>query len=212
MTALLDRLVGLLSGTAGPAPVDRTARDLLARYREPHRAYHDERHLAEVLVALDALTRAAAPPAVLLAASWHDAVYDPRTTDSEERSALLAERELPPLGLGAGEVARLVRLTSTHDPAREDGAGALLCDADLAVLAAAPQRYAEYAAGVRAEYAHVAAEAFRAGRAAVLRTLLDRPAVYATAAGRERWEAAARRNLAAELVALTGDGGADPRR
>lgn len=184
----------------------------MARYREPHRAYHDERHLAEVLVALDALTGAAAPAAVLLAAYWHDAVYDPRATDSEERSALLAERELPPLGLGAGEVARLVRLTATHDPAPEDGAAALLCDADLAVLAAPPQRYAQYAAGVRAEYAHVADEAFRAGRAAVLRRFLDRPAVYATAAGRERWEAAARRNVAAELVALTGGGGADPRR
>ena len=184
----------------------------MARYREPHRAHHDERHLAEVLAALDALTGATAPPPVLLAAYWHDAVYDPRAADNEERSARLAVADLAPLGVVTGEVARLVRLTAAHDPAPEDRAGALLCDADLAVLAAAPERYADYAAGVRAEYAHVADEAFRAGRAAVLRTFLDRPAVYATAAGRERWEAAARRNLAGEVAALSGAGGADRRR
>ncbi|MDP9496780.1 MAG: metal-dependent phosphohydrolase [Actinomycetota bacterium] len=209
LTALADRL-GALLGTGRAER--RVAESVVARYREPHRAYHGERHLAEVLAALDALTGAAAPVPVLLAAYWHDAVYDPRATDSEERSARLAQADLAPLGLDAGEVVRLVRLTAAHDPAPEDRAGGLLCDADLAVLAAPPQRYAEYAACVREEYAHVADEAFRAGRAAVLRTFLDRPAVYATAAGRERWEVAARRNVAVEIAALTGDGGADRRR
>ena len=97
---------------------------------------------------------------------------------------------------------RLVRLTATHDPADGDPAGAVLSDADLAVLAAGPERYAEYVAGVRREYSHVPDEAFRRGRADVLRGLLAAPAMFRTATGRRLWEQRARANVEAELSAL----------
>jgi triacylglycerol lipase len=61
-----------------------------------------------------------------------------------------------------------------------------------------------YVAGVRREYPGVDDATFAAGRAAVLRDLLDRPALFTTAVGRERWEARARRNVALELAALDG--------
>lgn len=73
-------------------------------------------------------------------------------------------------------------------------------DADLAVLARPAQEYARYRAAVRAEYAHVDDDAFRTGRAAVLRALLADPGVYRTAHGRRHWEARARANLTAELA------------
>lgn len=178
---------------------------LLARYREPHRRYHDLRHLAEVLAALDLLA-APVPAAVVLAAFFHDAVYEPAAGDNEQRSADLAGVELR--GLGApdelvGEVARLVMLTAGHRTARDDRQGALLCDADLAVLAAPPERYGRYAAQVREEYAAVSDDAFAAGRAAVLRGLLELPQLYATQEGHRRWEEPARRNVAAELQLLS---------
>ena len=106
--------------------------------------------------------------------------------DNEERSAALAERALAETDLPdatVAEVARLVRLTTTHDPDEGDRDGAVLCDADLAILAADPERYAAYAAAVREEYAAVPDEAFREGRAAVLRGLLDLPSLFRTAAG-----------------------------
>jgi hypothetical protein len=93
------------------------------------------------------------------------------------------------------EVARLVRLTATHDPRPGDDAGALLCDADLAILAADPAGYDAYAAAVRREYAHLPDEVFRAGRAAVLRSLLGRPALYRVVGERADWEPRARANL-----------------
>jgi predicted metal-dependent HD superfamily phosphohydrolase len=99
-------------------------------------------------------------------------------------------------------VARLVRLTEHHDPAPDDEDGSALSDADLAVLAAAPSRYADYVAGVRQEYASVPEPAFRTGRAAVLRALVDRPHVFSTAYGRARWEPAARENVSRELASL----------
>ncbi|MEU1281712.1 hypothetical protein [Streptomyces sp. NPDC005805] len=182
---------------------DRYAEDLLRRWAEPQRRYHTTDHLVAVLDRIDELAAHAHDPAVVRLAAWfHDAVYLPDRSENEERSARLAERALPELGLDAhrtAEVARLVRLTVTHDPAPGDADGEVLCDADLAVLAAAPRAYAAYAAAVREEYAFVPEEAFRDGRAAVLRQLLALPRLFRTPYGQERWEGPARHNLTVEL-------------
>ncbi|MFJ9548817.1 HD domain-containing protein [Streptomyces erythrochromogenes] len=187
-----------------PAPyADR----LLTAWAEPQRRYHTTAHLADVLARIDVLAPYAADPAAVRLAAWfHDAVYRPDRSENEERSAALAERALPELGIDAArtaEVARLVRLTVTHDPAPGDTDGEVLCDADLAVLAGTPQAYAAYAAAVRDEYGFVPDDAFRTGRAAVLRQLLDLPRLFRTPHGTAHWEAPARANLAAELAALT---------
>jgi predicted metal-dependent HD superfamily phosphohydrolase len=205
--------MGLLPRWPGPEPLGA---DLLRRYAEPHRRYHTTEHLAAVLDHVDELLREADDAdAVRLAAWFHDAVYDPSRGDNEERSAVLAERMLAETDLPAGtiaEVARLVRLTTTHDPAEGDRNGAVLSDADLAILAAPPDGYAAYAAAVREEYAAVPDEVFRQSRADVLRSLLDLPALFRTAPGRERWEEAARHNLRTELMLLGGtSGGGGPR-
>lgn len=203
MTSLEDRWPGLL------ATQTRLRDQLIAAYSGTRRGYHDTRHLAEVLDHLDVLLGQSAgdgvdADAVRLAAWFHDAVYDGER-DDEERSALLAEETLarcdvPPALVD--EVARLVRLTAEHAPADDDLAGRLLCDADLAILAAGADRYADYTAGVRVEYAHLDDETFRAGRARVLRGLLDRATLFHTTTARERWEAAARANVEAELTRL----------
>ena len=174
--------------------------ELLAAYGSQGRSYHDVRHLAEVLDRLDDL--GCDDPAVQLAAWFHDAVYDGAAGD-EERSAAWSERVLPPEL--APEVARLVRLTETHRPADDDPAGQALCDADLAILAAPWERYSEYARDVRQEYAHVPDPDFAAGRVAVLRHLLDKPALFQTSRGFELWEDTARRNVTAELARLAAE-------
>lgn len=171
--------------------------ELLAAHAAPGRRYHDLRHLAEVLDRLAEL--GCEEVTVLLAAWFHDAVHD-GGPDDEERSAAWAERVLPPRV--AAEVARLVRLTERHRPAAGDHTGALLSDADLAILAAPPQRYAEYVRDVRREYAEVPDADFARGRAAVLRDLLAKESLFHTAPARERWEARARANVTAELVRL----------
>ncbi|GAA4607964.1 hypothetical protein GCM10023195_30730 [Actinoallomurus liliacearum] len=193
----------LLSRWPGPEVLGA---ELIRRYEEPHRRYHDAGHLADVLDRIDELAGEADDVAAVRLAAWfHDAVYQPLRTDNEERSAVLAERmladtDLPPETVA--EVARLVRMTAAHDPAPGDRDAAVLNDADLAILAADPERYAAYAAAVREEYAAVPDEAFRHGRADVLRALLDAPALFRTAPGRERWETAARHNLETELMLL----------
>lgn len=178
-------------------------RSLVRRWGEPHRRYHDLAHLRAVLACVDELAgHAADPDLVRLAAWYHDAVYEGASTD-EENSARLAEAELAGLGLSVGavaEVARLVRLTAGHTTEPGDTNGEVLCDADLAILASAS--YPGYVAAVRAEYAHVADEAFRVGRAAVLRNLLALPTLYRTPQALATWESPARTNLTSELATL----------
>ena len=99
-------------------------------------------------------------------------------------------------------MARLVRLTEQHRPGAGDDDGELLSDADLGILAAAPDRYAGYVATVRREYAHVPDDAFAAGRAAILRDLLAKPTLFHTTYAREHWEQRARANVARELAEL----------
>jgi predicted metal-dependent HD superfamily phosphohydrolase len=191
---------------AGDSPTSRTEwAALVAAWSEPHRRYHDLGHLAAVLGLVGELGGAAADPdAVRLAAWYHDAVYDPERIDNEQVSAERARAGLRGLVSDEriDEVARLVLLTAGHDPALDDANGAVLSDADLAVLAGPPDAYAAYASAVRAEYGHLSDAEFTAGRIAVLERLLALPVLYRLPAVTDEWTPQARANLTAELTLL----------
>jgi predicted metal-dependent HD superfamily phosphohydrolase len=198
------RGAGAPAGTDDPA-IDAAGADLLRRWAEPHRRYHTVDHLAAMLSVVDELASAATDAdAVRLAAWTHDAIYDPRAAGGENErasaalaAAVLGDLRVPPPAVA--EVVRLVELTATHSPPPGDRNGAVLCDADLAVLARPPEDYDRYAAAIRREYAHVSDEVFRAGRAAVLSGLLSRSSLFRV---NIRWEPAARANLHRELARL----------
>ena len=193
--------------------------DLLERYEQPHRKYHTSVHLSEMLTALKTLYKrhhTATPRAVLLAAWFHDAVYEANPGDDEAASADLARTALTPLASTGSltnrevtAIAHLIELTASHqlaDGTEEYTSGALtradaafFLDADLAILAADSPRYTRYVAGVRAEYAHYAPDAFTRGRAAILQGFLNRTAIYASDTAHLLWDAPARLNLRTEL-------------
>ncbi len=209
--ALLARWDALLPGARDVGV------ELVERWHEPHRVYHGPEHLTHALDSLALLEgrpagvpddAGATDPATQLALWFHDAVHDGEAGHDEERSAGLATRLLGPHldAAGVAEVARLVLVTTDHSPAPQDRAGALVSDADLAILGSAPDRYARYARQVRAEYAHVPDDAFRTGRSAVLRALLADDALFRTPQGATLWEDRARTNLHAELAALDAAG------
>ncbi|OFR96706.1 DUF4031 domain-containing protein [Rothia sp. HMSC067H10] len=193
--------------------------DLLERYEQPHRKYHTSVHLSEMLTALKTLYKrhhTATPRAVLLAAWFHDAVYEANPGEDEAASADLARTALTPLASTGSltnrevtAIAHLIELTASHqlaDGIEEYTSGALtradaafFLDADLAILAADSPRYTRYVAGVRAEYAHYASDAFTRGRAAILQGFLNRTAIYASDTAHLLWDAPARLNLRTEL-------------
>ena len=192
-------------GAHGPA--QHTFQRLRTAYDEPHRAYHTARHVGACLRILDDPPVGALAERVdeVEAALWfHDAVYDPRATDNEERSALLAEQSLRDAGVSADVVARIAAaIRATRDHSAEAPDGRLVTDVDLAILGEDPDAYALYERGIRAEYDWVDDASYTAARAFVLRSFADRPVLYATAVLRERLESRARQNIAAALRGLS---------
>jgi predicted metal-dependent HD superfamily phosphohydrolase len=184
--------------------------DLTARYRAPDRFYHGLSHV-EALLALAGEHRAVlADPEAVEAAIWfHDAIYDSTKKDNEEQSAKLAVERLS----GKVEPERLQRIvkmieaTKTHqvpdfadEGARRDAA--LFLDMDLSILGAPPAEFDAYERAVRLEYGWVEEEAWRVGRAAVLKNFLARPHIFHTETFRESHEQRARENIARSIARL----------
>jgi predicted metal-dependent HD superfamily phosphohydrolase len=197
-TALLQRLgANRDASSLGPA--------LLAAWSAPQRGYHGLRHLEDCLAQLDGAEADAATRDVVEAALWfHDAVYDSRAGDNEERSAAWATEALTTVGVSAdvvGQVARLVRLTHGHPPV-PDPAGQLICDIDLSILGRPVEVFDDYDRRVRAEYGWVPEPAYRESRARVLEGFLRREPLFQTPAFRHRFEAPARANLRRALEGL----------
>jgi predicted metal-dependent HD superfamily phosphohydrolase len=189
----------------GAAPPEDLLPRLLARYAEPHRFYHTLQHLEECFTVLAGAAHLAEHLAEVELALWfHDAIYDPRAHDNEERSARWAEEGLLAAGVSqaiAGRVGDLVRATK-HDAVPERADARLLVDVDLSILGAPEERFAEYERQVREEYRWVPEETFRQGRARILASFLERPSIYSTPWFAERLERRARANLQSSLAAL----------
>jgi predicted metal-dependent HD superfamily phosphohydrolase len=189
--------------TLGGAP---DSGDLMERYAEPHRAYHNTFHVVSVVrdslaLAEEFLFTPEERAILTLAACAHDVIYDGKPGDDERASAAWARKRLE--GLDEDHIAQvesLVLATITHSS--DDPLAHVLLDADLAILGSEPARYDRYSQAVRQEYARYDDETWRAGRAKVLKTLLDREDLFVTAPARQLWDAAARINLARELQSL----------
>lgn len=178
---------------------------LVAAYSEHHRHYHTLQHLRECLAHAEAVRTLARHPAELELALWfHDAVYDPRRQDNEERSARWAQASVLAAGCAqevADRVGALVLATRDHRATDGDIDTRLMLDIDLSILGTSYARFDEYERQVRAEYAHVDDATFRAGRSRFVQELLARPALYATDVYRDTLEARARENLQRSLAA-----------
>ena len=191
---------------AGISTPDTSVFDqVLARYSESSRAYHTTQHLEECLEQFGSVAHLAVHPGEAQLALWfHDAVYDTRRGDNEERSAAWAVEVLSSAGASSQVQLRvrdlILATRGGSEPVSADGR--LVVDVDLAILGAPPLRFEEYEAQIRREFSWVPDEAFAQARAEIVRGFLARPYVYATDVFRERLETQAQSNLASSLVRL----------
>jgi predicted metal-dependent HD superfamily phosphohydrolase len=184
--------------------------DLLCAWREPQRHYHTLQHLQECLTLFDEVRDQAQHPFEVELALWfHDAVYDVRAHDNEERSARWAEQALTSAGLAPDSVRRIhdLIMATRHGAVPSSGTrpddAALVTDIDLAILGAPAERFAEYEHQIRAEYAWVAPDVYSLKRRAVLRGFLDRASIYANAIVHQRLELQARSNLTRAIAGIS---------
>ena len=190
---------------------------LTAAYGEPHRAYHDARHLAEVLAWFDVGAAPdgpgwARPAEVMIALLFHDAVYEPLAPHgrNEAASAALARAWIARTpaweAVDAARVAHLIELTARHGALeaaelRGDPDAQLFLDCDLAIVGAEPARYDDYERAIAREYAAVPPDAFRAGRRTFVARLAARERLFFSDFFHARLDGAARANLARALAA-----------
>ena len=178
-------------------------------YRSPGRHYHTWDHILDCVEKLRTMPTESSR-AVFLALVFHDAIYVPGRPDNEMLSANLAadvlaeHTRLPRDELEAIE--KIILATRHHVP--EAGSShdlKVALDIDMSILGADPGAYAAYAAGVKSEYvpAVTSEDTFKAGRAAFLQKVITSKAMFNTAEGKERWQDAARANVALEFAQLT---------
>ena len=179
---------------------------LMEEYARPPRAYHNLNHIAHCLDEFQASRQLALDPDAVEWALWfHDAIYDSRAKDNEQRSAELAKKVAEEAGLPDGfgaEAAKLIMAT-THAAAPAPGDVALITDIDLAILGQPQARFDEYELEIREEYGWVDDVAFAGGRAAVLTQFAARPLIFQTEWFRGKYERQARANLTRALATWT---------
>jgi predicted metal-dependent HD superfamily phosphohydrolase len=179
--------------------------ELVTRYSEKHRAFHNLNHIGECLTEFQAACGLAINNKAVELAIWlHDVIYDPRRHDNEEESATFAGNICLKAGLADGfalEVKRLI-LATKHTAAPRDNDAAIIVDVDLSILGQSSDKFDQYEKAIESEYSWVPKDAFFEGRAKVLKSFLERHSIYSTQYFREKYEAQARENLARSLDVL----------
>jgi predicted metal-dependent HD superfamily phosphohydrolase len=205
-----------LGGINGGGDPGSTAFLIEASYSTPARFYHDLGHALEITrlcLLLEAGLEGAGGPrlheedrrSMILAALGHDAIYEAGRGDNEERSAIFCQELALGLGLSrpcAVLAAGLVRST-VHD-GREPASmsEAILRDADLSILASPPAIYARYSQLIRREAEAAGEDRFEPRRRGFLASFLSRDRLFFLEGYGPLLEAAARRNMEAELRGL----------
>ncbi|HEX3789196.1 MAG TPA: alpha/beta fold hydrolase [Pseudonocardiaceae bacterium] len=184
--------------------------NLVRRYGERHRWFHNLDQVAEVVEQADLLARETGladrdRAIVVLAACARHVIYRAHPGPDHvacvlwvaewlERAEIMQER--------VSRVEQLVLHTVRHSSNSTDTVSGVLLDANLSVLAAEPEVYDRYTQRLRAEYHWLDAPRWVEGRAHVLANFLSRRPLYRTEPARRRWEAAARANMSRELAHL----------
>jgi pantetheine-phosphate adenylyltransferase len=193
----------LMSALGNPKGSEVVLKDLLTRYGEPHRAYHNIAHVVTMLDELELLNEG--DPAISLAIWFHDAVYEPKTKDNnEERSAELARNSIKQIGLpdSLGKQINDLIMATKHTAVPVDHATQILVDLDLVILGKSNKEFDVYEVGIRKEYDWVPQADFNAGRSKILQFFLNRSKIYLTELFRSRYESTARNNLERSIKRL----------
>lgn len=173
--------------------------DLVCRYSDTQRHYHNLEHIRAMLQDLYSTTARYENSTLHRAIWWHDAIYDSTRADNEERSAELATQTLTAWRVSPTEIARvaaLIQLTKRHEVPPNDSMAQALVDLDLQILASRPEKYDLYAVNVRAEYGWVPDPDYARGRSDFLKRMLSREQIFAE----YTLDVASRTNMARELA------------
>ena len=175
-------------------------------YTQKNRAYHNLTHIQAMLQEAEQhLAQLEDKEGLQLAIWFHDIIYNPLKKDNEQRSAEVARQLLHQTLLDPERIHRCyqqILLTIKHEPLPTSSLdGKFLIDFDLEVLSRDWEAYQLYCQQIRKEYWMYPGPLFKKGRKQAMARFLQRPAIYQTAAYRDR-EEKARTNIQREMEEL----------
>jgi len=203
------RFHGLWKRMNATTDADEVFDSIWRRWNELHRHYHTWQHLDEVLGHFDSVRHLCEYSDDTEFALWvHDLFEEIRSPDNEVNTITESQRicsEAGFSGLVSCRVSRMIQVLSHSDenlPSCIDEKCA--ADCDLAILGQPADRFVEYCAQIRSEYAAVSLERFVHGRMAVLERFQEREVLYHTDVMRNSHAYAASENLKEEIARLRG--------
>ncbi len=192
---------------------------IIKQYVDSARAYHNLQHIVEGLDELKNVEMLFKSPEALNAlkfAWWHhDIIYftgnldkngkPVLVKDNEEKSALYACQVARELGLKEPFIqqANDFILVTKHDRAPKNFEEKTIIDLDLVIFGKPKKVFDTYNWSIRQEYSWVPEEAYKAARAGVLQSFLNRPYIYHTDFFSNMYEVEARKNLERALFNLS---------
>jgi len=178
---------------------------LFGLYATPWRRYHTAEHLDHCLALFDRVSEQMDDPDAVEMALWfHDAVYDTRADDNEDRSADLFDAKVGSHADSAfrAKVIELILVTKHGDPPSDRDTG-FIVDIDLSSFGLPWDDFMKDSGNVRKEFAHLSDSEFHQGQLKFFRHLLARPSFFATPYFRDHYEGQARSNLKRKIEGLT---------
>jgi predicted metal-dependent HD superfamily phosphohydrolase len=192
----------LLAGAASDGVT--VFQELKKRYSEPHRYYHTPNHISHCLREFDLATELMDDADAIEMGLWfHDAIYDPRASNNELKSA-----ELFTACAGDRMDADFRRrvydliLITIHPEKPRSPDQEFMVDIDLSSFGLPWPAFRRDSNAVRNEYAHLSDKQFYPAQIRFLRSLLARPTFFFTEFFRNRYEETAERNIARHIDEL----------
>lgn len=180
---------------------------LIAHYQQPNRHYHNITHLYECFLWFDEIKdKLYQANLVAMALFYHDVIYDSKSRHNEQMSADMMKAELSGIldDTSTNIIYQYILATKNHHnflPLHDKYKNDLdyLLDMDLAILGSNPQRFDEYQAQIRQEYAWVNCLIYKFKRKSVLKQFYDKDKIYLTDYFYDKLENRARENLKTTL-------------
>jgi predicted metal-dependent HD superfamily phosphohydrolase len=192
----------VLPYTGHPEVADELWRELEKAHTEKGRHYHDFTHLENLFLELNAVRNQINDwDTVSFSVFYHDAIYNVRKQDNEERSADLAVASLKAIGYPPDRIERCkaqIIATKSHNLLNDNDAN-LFTDADLSILGKDWDTYESYVQNIRKEYKIYPNVLYKVGRKKVLKHFIEMERIFKTDYFRDKYEVQARENLTREL-------------
>ncbi|MET3037449.1 hypothetical protein ABXT08_15170 [Chryseobacterium sp. NRRL B-14859] len=186
--------------------IGRLWQEIETKYTEKDRYYHTLLHLDHMLQELETVkSHISDYTTVLFSVFYHDIIYNATSKSNEKNSAITAESRLQELGVSKDEIEIIsaqIIATKQHQLSEDNDINYLL-DADLSILGKDLETYLDYTQKIRKEYSIYPDLLYKPGIKKVLKHFLELESIFKTEHFKEKYEARARENIAAELKLLS---------